>query len=136
MNGPILIMQAGGGLAEATRVVDVAVQTIGSGRSPASPAPARFGAQVDNPNVICTDMGGTTFDVGLVVDGAPIRRSSSILQQFEYSLPQVDVRSDRRRRRQPSPGSTRSPALRVGPAERRRRPRPGLLRPRRHARRR
>jgi N-methylhydantoinase A len=38
-------------------------------------------------------MGGTTFDVGLVVDGSPVRRASSILQQFEYSLPQVDVRS-------------------------------------------
>jgi N-methylhydantoinase A len=93
MKGPILIMQAGGGLAEATRVVDVAVQTIGSGPVAGVAGSSRFGRLVDQPNVICTDMGGTTFDVGLVVDGSPIRRSSSILQQFEYSLPQVDVRS-------------------------------------------
>jgi N-methylhydantoinase A len=93
MDGPILIMQAGGGLAEATRVMDVAVQTIGSGPVAGVTGSSRFGKQVGQPNVICTDMGGTTFDVGLVVDGAPIRRSSSILQQFEYSLPQVDVRS-------------------------------------------
>ncbi len=93
MNGPILIMQAGGGLAEAGRVVDVAVQTIGSGPVAGVAGSSRFGAQVDHPNVICTDMGGTTFDVGLVVEGSPIRRASSILQQYEYSLPQVDVRS-------------------------------------------
>jgi N-methylhydantoinase A len=93
MSGPILIMQAGGGLAEATRVMDVAVQTIGSGPVAGVTGSSRFGQQVGQPNVICTDMGGTTFDVGLVVEGAPIRRSSSILQQFEYSLPQVDVRS-------------------------------------------
>ena len=93
MAGPILIMQAGGGLAEATRVVDVAVQTIGSGPVAGVAGSSRFGKEVGQPNVICTDMGGTTFDVGLVVDGAPIRRPSSILQQYEYSLPQVDVRS-------------------------------------------
>jgi N-methylhydantoinase A len=93
MGGPILIMQAGGGLAEATRVVDVAVQTIGSGPVAGVAGSSRFGKQVGQLNVICTDMGGTTFDVGLVVDGAPVRRASTILQQFEYSLPQVDVRS-------------------------------------------
>ncbi|HEV7769455.1 MAG TPA: hydantoinase/oxoprolinase family protein [Solirubrobacterales bacterium] len=93
MTGPILIMQAGGGLAEAGRVIDVAVQTIGSGPVAGVTGSSRFGQTVGQDNVICTDMGGTTFDVGLVVDGAPIRRASTILQQFEYSLPQVDVRS-------------------------------------------
>lgn len=93
MSGPILIMQAGGGLAEAGRVIDVAVQTIGSGPVAGVTGLSRFGRQMGHPNIICTDMGGTTFDVGLVVDGAPIRRASSIVHQFEYSLPQVDVRS-------------------------------------------
>jgi N-methylhydantoinase A len=93
MDGPILIMQAGGGLAEASHVVDVAVQTIGSGPVAGVAGSSRFGRLVEQPNVICTDMGGTTFDVGLVVDGGPIRRASTILQQYEYSLPQVDVRS-------------------------------------------
>lgn len=93
MTGPILIMQAGGGLAEAGRVMDVAVQTIGSGPVAGVTGSSRFGREVGQENVICTDMGGTTFDVGLVVDGAPVRRASTVLQQFEYSLPQVDVRS-------------------------------------------
>lgn len=93
MDGPILIMQAGGGLAEAGRVVDVAVQTIGSGPVAGVTGSSQFAGQVDQLNVICTDMGGTTFDVGLVVDGRPVRRGTSVLQQYEYSLPQVDVRS-------------------------------------------
>lgn len=93
MSAPILIMQAGGGLAEADRVIEVAVQTIGSGPVAGVAGSSRFGEQVGHSHVICTDMGGTTFDVGLVIDGAPIKRASSIVHQFEYSLPQVDVRS-------------------------------------------
>lgn len=93
MNGPILVMQASGGLAESSRVAEVALQTIGSGPVAGITGSSQFGRQSGMPNIICTDMGGTTFDVGLVVDGLPVRRPTSILQQYEYSLPQVDVRS-------------------------------------------
>jgi N-methylhydantoinase A len=93
MHGRILIMQASGGLAEASRVVDVALQTIGSGPVAGVTGSSRFGQETGAPNVICTDMGGTTFDVGLIVDNQPIRRPSSIVSQYEYVLPQVDVRS-------------------------------------------
>jgi N-methylhydantoinase A len=93
MDGRILIMQASGGLAEAGRVVDVALQTIGSGPVAGVTGSSRFGSETQAPNVICTDMGGTTFDVGLVVEGSPVRRASSIVSQYEYALPQVDVRS-------------------------------------------
>jgi N-methylhydantoinase A len=93
MKGRILIMQASGGLAEAGRIIDVAVQTIGSGPVAGVTGSSRFGDEMGTPNVICTDMGGTTFDVGLVVDGRPVRRASSIVNQYEYALPQVDVRS-------------------------------------------
>jgi N-methylhydantoinase A len=93
MEGPVLVMQAGGGLADSRRVVDVALQTIGSGPVAGVAGSSRFGARTGMANVICTDVGGTTFDVGLVVDGRPVRRPSSIIGQYEYSLPQVDVRS-------------------------------------------
>jgi len=93
MTGPILVMQASGGLAEAGRVADVALQTIGSGPVAGITGSSQFGRETAAPNIICTDMGGTTFDVGLVVEHSPVRRPTSVLQQYEYSLPQVDVRS-------------------------------------------
>lgn len=93
MTGPILVMQASGGLGESRRVAGVALQTIGSGPVAGITGSSQFGRETAMPNIICTDMGGTTFDVGLVVDGLPVRRPTSVLQQYEYSLPQVDVRS-------------------------------------------
>jgi N-methylhydantoinase A len=91
--GPVMVMQASGGLADSRRVVEVALQTIGSGPVAGAVGTARFGLRTGMPNGICTDVGGTTFDVGLIVDGRPVRRASSILSQYEYTLPQVDVRS-------------------------------------------
>jgi N-methylhydantoinase A len=43
--------------------------------------------------VIATDMGGTSFDVGLVVDGRPLSRKSTIVDHYEYQLATVDIQS-------------------------------------------
>jgi N-methylhydantoinase A len=42
---------------------------------------------------VATDMGGTSFDVGLVVDGKPVVADEHVIAQYTYRLPHLDVRS-------------------------------------------
>jgi N-methylhydantoinase A len=93
LDGPVFVMKAGGGLGLASHVTDVAVNTIGSGPVAGVTGSARFAAEMGHADVICADMGGTTFDVGMIVGGQTVRRSWSVMSQYEYHLPQVDVRS-------------------------------------------
>jgi N-methylhydantoinase A len=45
------------------------------------------------PKVINTDMGGTSFDVSLVVDGSPVRTEVTVVDKYECFYPRVDVRA-------------------------------------------
>src|SRR6267378_468991 len=44
-------------------------------------------------HVVATDMGGTSFDLGLVVDGKPAVADEKVIDQYTYRLPHLDVRS-------------------------------------------
>ena len=65
-------------------------------------------------NVITTDMGGTSFDVALIVDGKPLVSGTHEAGGFHLNTPMIDIRADRRRRRLHRPGA-RAGLLRVGP---------------------
>src|SRR6267142_3030403 len=45
------------------------------------------------PNIITTDMGGTSFDVGIISDGLPTYSFVSNVAQYEYFLPRVDIQA-------------------------------------------
>ena len=42
-------------------------------------------------HIISTDMGGTTFLAGLILDGQPVMSASTVLNQYTISTPMVDV---------------------------------------------
>lgn len=44
-------------------------------------------------NVITTDMGGTSFDVGIIQGGAPAFSFKSLVHQYEYYLSKVDIQT-------------------------------------------
>ena len=50
------------------------------------------GADLDE-DIVTGDMGGTSFDVGLVVGGTPVMRTTSRYGQYEYAVPTFDVQS-------------------------------------------
>jgi N-methylhydantoinase A len=80
---------------------------------------------------ISVDMGGTSYDVCLVRGGTPeVKAGWNWHHRYLIGLPMVDVQSVGA-----GGGSiarVEAGALKVGPAERRRRAGPGVLRPRRH----
>ena len=55
---------------------------------------ARFlGAECGHKNVITFDMGGTSADAALIVDGEALRRRDTVAEKFHLLLPMVDVRA-------------------------------------------
>jgi N-methylhydantoinase A len=46
---------------------------------------------MDCPNIITTDMGGTSFDVGIIFANEPAYSFISNVAQYEYFLPKVDI---------------------------------------------
>jgi len=67
---PILIMQSNGGCAAIADVLRNPVQLVASGPAAAPAAAHHHASKFGFEDVIVTDMGGTSFDVGLVHDGA------------------------------------------------------------------
>ena len=112
---PLLVMQSSGGVVPAAVASEIALGTLDSGPTGGLTGAAALAAANGHRNVVATDMGGTSFDIGLVVDGQPIVENEAIIDQYTYRLPHLDVRSvacggGTIARRDPQTG-----ALRVGP---------------------
>ncbi len=90
---PFLIMQSTGGLAPVDECANAPLLTVGSGPVGGLEGARFLAREMGIPNIITADMGGTTFDVGLIVDGQTVKSTSSIIGQYQYSLPVVDVQS-------------------------------------------
>jgi N-methylhydantoinase A len=112
---PLLLMQSSGGVVPAAVAAEVALGTLDSGPTAGLTGVAALAAAHGHRNVVATDMGGTSFDIGLVVDGLPVVADESVIDQYTYRLPHLDVRTTACgggtiARRDPQTG-----ALRVGP---------------------
>ena len=68
-----------------------AITTIGSVLTGGVVGCTRLADELGHRNVISTDMGGTTFLVGLIVDGEPVSTTSTVLNQYQLNVPMVDV---------------------------------------------
>ena len=89
--GPLLIMQASGGVAPAEEIVRAPLFTIGSGPAGGLMGSRFLAEQLGHSHVIATDMGGTSFDVGLIVDGRPLSASETTLHQYTFFMPRLDI---------------------------------------------
>lgn len=92
-DGALLIMQGSGGCIRAREAPRHAVSTLGSVLTGGIVGCTNLGRALGHKNIISTDIGGTTFLVGLVVDGKPVTAASTIVNQYSISTSMVDVRS-------------------------------------------
>ncbi len=69
MTGEPLLMQSNGGLARVAEIDRDAASTVMSGPVGGVVACQYFGELRGNRNIVATDMGGTSFEVGLVLAG-------------------------------------------------------------------
>jgi N-methylhydantoinase A len=91
--GELLVMQSVGGLAPAHGLTEAAVSTLQSGPAGGIIATQKLGEQIGQTHLITADMGGTTFDVGLVVDGQPQTGQMSVVERNLLLVPAVEVTS-------------------------------------------
>ena len=80
----LLVMQGNGGTVSSNIVTEDAVKTVMSGPASGVMAAAFTAGQSGFMNVVTYDMGGTSCDVGLIVEGIP--QVSSELE-IEYAMP-------------------------------------------------
>jgi N-methylhydantoinase A/oxoprolinase/acetone carboxylase beta subunit len=85
------IMQSSGGLADAAVAAGHAALTVLSGPAGGAAAAALLAARLDEPDLLCFDMGGTSCDV-CVVEGGRVRESSGReIGGRPLALPMVDI---------------------------------------------
>jgi N-methylhydantoinase A len=89
--GSLLVMQGTGQTVLARDAAKKAITTVGSVLTGGAIGAVTLASQLGHTHVISTDMGGTTFLVGLIVDGKPRRSTTTILNQHTINVPMVEV---------------------------------------------
>ncbi len=90
---PVHLMQSNGGVSTARRAGELPVGLIASGPAAAVIGGARQGVAAGETDVLSFDMGGTTADVAVILDGRPLQRFSGEHDGQPVNLPQIDVLS-------------------------------------------
>ena len=91
LKAPLLIMQGNGGVAHREQVS--AVANLQSGPAGGMIASAYLAGLLKHKNVITTDMGGTSFDVGLITEGYWRYAHEPIVERFRMLQPIIDIES-------------------------------------------
>jgi N-methylhydantoinase A len=86
-----LIMQSVGGLALAREIERKPIVTLFSGPVGGAIAGATLAKALGEPNLITTDMGGTSFDVGLILDGEPVSAAETVIERQIVAIPTVEI---------------------------------------------
>ena len=88
---PLYIMQSNGGVIRAESALEQPVKTLLSG-----PVGGTIGGQalsqlINRPNLICVDMGGTSFDMSLIINGKPTVTNETEQEYIPLLIPLVDI---------------------------------------------
>jgi len=89
--GPLLVMQSSGGAVAAHEAPASAISTVGSVLTGGVVGSVALGRQLGHRNIISTDVGGTTFLAGLVVDGEPVRATTTVINHHPINVPTLRV---------------------------------------------
>ncbi|UGY94578.1 hydantoinase/oxoprolinase family protein [Streptomyces gobiensis] len=88
---PLHVMQSSGGIITAESARRRPLQTLLSGPVGGTMGGVALAELLNRPNLICMDMGGTSFDVSLVVDGQPDVSSEARLEGLPLLMSVVNI---------------------------------------------
>jgi N-methylhydantoinase A len=91
LSGPLLVMQSNGGAVAAAEAPATAISTIGSVLTGGVVGSVALGRQLGHRNIVSTDVGGTTFLAGLIVDGEPVRDTTTVINHHPINVPTLRV---------------------------------------------
>lgn len=95
-DGTFLLMGANGGCYTPSQAADLPIMLIGSGPVGGLKGCERLTAEAgaaEMTNVLATDMGGTSFELGIIRDGRPLVQEETLVQKYVYNIPKLDVES-------------------------------------------
>ena len=90
---PLLIMQSSGGLAPVGDARRNPVSVLDSGPVGGALGAVFLGSLIDREKLICTDVGGTTFDVGLIDGGRPLMETTPVVDKYQFRSAKVQLTS-------------------------------------------
>jgi N-methylhydantoinase A len=93
MRVPVLMMTCAGGVLPTSVLNDRPAVALFSGPAGGVMGSRASGAQLGQHNILCTDIGGTSFDVGVIVAGKPIMRSEISVAGADIRVHSIDVES-------------------------------------------
>lgn len=91
MSAPVHIMQSSGGVTTAESARKKPVYTLLSGPVGGTIAGTALAESEKRPNLLCVDMGGTSFDLSLVVDGKASTTLETELEGLPLLMSIVDI---------------------------------------------
>ena len=84
-------MNSIGGSLTAQEAPNRAVTLLASGPTGGVIGSLHLSEVLGHRNVITTDMGGTSFDVGLIVDGRPLIATTSVVEKYHILNPMINI---------------------------------------------
>jgi N-methylhydantoinase A len=85
------VMQSNGGVMTSTAARRIPIQTLLSGPVGGTIGGRALSEALDRPNLLCVDMGGTSFDVSLIVDGNLSVSTETALEGLPVLMSIVDI---------------------------------------------
>ncbi len=91
MEAPLRVMQSNGGVISAHSASERPLQTLLSGPVGGAAGGVALSEVLDRSNLICIDLGGTSFDVSLITNGHADSSPSALLEGLPVLMPVVDI---------------------------------------------
>lgn len=91
--GTFNVLNSAGGVVPAREAARKPVLLVASGPAGGVMGSLQLAQEIGHNNVITTDMGGTSFDVALVVDGKPLVSGTHEAGGFHLNTPVLDIRA-------------------------------------------
>ena len=88
---PLYIMQSNGGVIRAKTAIEQPVKTLLSGPVGGTIGGVTLSKITGRKNLICVDMGGTSFEMSLIVNGEPFITNETELEHLPLLIPLVDI---------------------------------------------
>ena len=91
--GNFYILNSSGGVLPAKEAARKPVHLLASGPTGGVLGSLQLATALSHRNVITTDMGGTSFDVGIIVDGKPLLSGTHEAGGYHLNTPMIDIRA-------------------------------------------
>ena len=90
--GQLMVMQASGGVMSVNYIEGSPIRVLASGPAGGVIGSAHVGTAKGHPNLLCVDMGGTSYDMSLVLNGAaPAEAGWNMHHRYLIGVPMVKV---------------------------------------------